>query len=308
MNHMHDDPHENAYAGLVEADADARWAFGTGFDDPLAGVDASVPPGVDGPLLAAYCLALGDDALVMAQRLIQWCTRAPELEEEVALANVALDLLGQTRLLYARAAAADPAVVPPLPEGSPVPAEDRLAFFRDADALRCVHLVEVPDADFAAAVVRLVAFSCWRLALLEVLEGSVDPVLAAVAAKSVKEVRYHRDYAARWVVTLAGGTPESRRRTCDALDATWPLLDELGRSDDVSAALVAPGVAADPASVWPAAREVLAQVLAAAGLDEPQHLSAPQSPAGRAGRHTDWLPPLLEELQGLARAHPAGRW
>jgi ring-1,2-phenylacetyl-CoA epoxidase subunit PaaC len=302
---MHDD---NAYAGLVEADADSRWAFGTGFDDPLAGVDASVPPGVDGPLLAAYCLALGDDALVMAQRLIQWCTRAPELEEEVALANVALDLLGQTRLLYARAAAADPATVPELPEGSPVPAEDRLAFFRDADAFRCVHLVEVPDADFAAAVVRLLAFSCWRLALLEALLQSVDPVLAAVAGKGVKEVAYHRDYSGRWVVTLAGGTPESQSRTRRAVESTWPLLDELGRGDEVSTALLPSGVAADPKVVWGSARDVLAQVLTTAALDEPEVLPAPEAPGGRAGRHTEWLPPLLEELQGLARAHPAGRW
>ena len=301
--------HDNAYSGLVEADADARWAFGTGFDDPLAGVDASVPPGVDGPTLAAYCLMLGDDSLVMAQRLTQWCTRAPELEEEVALANVALDLLGQTRLLYARAAAADPAAVPVLPDGSPVPAEDRLAFFRDASEFRCVRLVEVPDADFAAAVVRLLVFATWRLALLESLEGSTDPVLAAVAAKGVKEVHYHRDYAARWVVTLAGGTPESRRRTVEALDTIWAYLVELGRADDVSAALLPSGAAADPQEVWVSARRVLGEARAVAGLTEPGGAGSGESEdGGRAGRHTEWLVPLLEEMQGIARAHPAGRW
>lgn len=298
--------HDNAYSGLVEADADARWAFGSGFDDPMAGVEFSVPPGVDGPLLAAYSLMLGDDALVMAQRLTQWCTRAPELEEEVALANIALDLLGQTRLLYARAAAAAPELLPQLPEGSPVPPEDRIAFFRDAADFRCVSLVQPPDADFAVAVVRLTAFAAWRLALLEVLESSIDPVLAAMAAKAVKEVRYHRDYAARWVLTLAGGTDESRRRTSEAVVSTWPYLPELGHRDEVSEALLAAGVAADPEQVWATTRAVLAQVLAAADLPEP---ALPQpGPGGRAGRHTEWLPALVEEMQGLARAHPEGRW
>ena len=304
------DLHDNAYTGLVEADADARWAFGSGFDDPLAGHDVSVPPGVEAPSLAAYCLMLGDDALVMAQRLTQWCTRAPELEEEVALSNIALDLLGQTRLLYARAAAADPGAVPPLPEGSPVPDEDRLAFFRDAPDYRCVWLVQLPDADFAALVVRLVAFATWRLALLEALERSIDPVVAAVAAKGVKEVHYHRDYAARWLLTLAGGTDESRRRVADALRATWPHLPELSRPDRTTATLVSSGAAADPAAVWDEADRVLRQVLETAGLPEPEVAPAiaDGQPGGRDGHHTPWLAPLLEELQEIARAHPMGRW
>src|SRR6185312_2517560 len=123
--------HDSAYAGLVDLDAADQWAFGTSFDDPLAGVDTRLADGIDGTELAVYCLMLGDDALIAAQRLTQWVTRAPELEEEVALANIGLDLLGQARLLLARAAAADPGVVPALPEGSPAPDDDRLAFFRD---------------------------------------------------------------------------------------------------------------------------------------------------------------------------------
>src|ERR1700694_1542443 len=110
--------HDSAYPGLVDVDEHDQWAFGTSFDDPLAGVDTTLADGIDGADLAAYCLMLGDDALVGAQRLAQWSTRAPELEEEVALANIGLDLLGQARLLLARAAAADPSVVPPLPEGA----------------------------------------------------------------------------------------------------------------------------------------------------------------------------------------------
>src|SRR6185503_7041058 len=131
--------HDNAYAGLL-GDADPHWAFGTGFTDPLAGVDPAVPSEVDRADLAAYCLMLGDDALVLAQRLSHWCSRAPDLEEDIALANVALDLLGQARLLLARAALVDPSVVPTLPEGSPVPVEDALAFFREAIDFRNVRL------------------------------------------------------------------------------------------------------------------------------------------------------------------------
>jgi ring-1,2-phenylacetyl-CoA epoxidase subunit PaaC len=258
---------------------------------------------------------LGDDALVLSQRLVQWCTRAPELEEEVALANIALDLLGQARLLYARAAAADPDAVPPLPSGSPVPPEDRLAFFRDPGDFRNVTLVELVDRDFAAAVVRLLAFAAWRLVLLERLQESVDPVLSAVGGKGVKEVRYHVDYAAGWVQTLAGGTPESRLRTEAVLRTVAAHLGELRRTDPVTEELVAAGVAPDPAGVWASASGHLSAVLVGAGLDVPDPVRSPESPPdrsgelhGRAGRHTPALGELLGELQGLARAHPEARW
>jgi ring-1,2-phenylacetyl-CoA epoxidase subunit PaaC len=301
MSDGHHTP-DNAYGGLVEAEADSRWAFGGGFTDPLAGVDVSVPAGVDGPALAAYCLALGDDALVLAQRMAQWCTRAPELEEEVALANVGLDLVGQTRLLYARAAAADPSVVPRLPAGSPVPAEDRLAFFRDAAAFGCTRLALLPNGDFATTVVRLTAFATWRLAQLEGLLASTDPVLAAVAGSAVHELRYHRDYAVRWLLTLAGGTEESRRRTVAAVDEVWPAVAELERGE-VDPRLVSAGVAPDPATLWSPTRDRLGAVLAAADLTVPE--PAPGAPRGDL---EPLLVPLLAELQGVARAHPEGRW
>jgi ring-1,2-phenylacetyl-CoA epoxidase subunit PaaC len=195
--------HDSAYAGLVDTNEHDQWAFGTSFDDPLAGVDTTLAEGIDGADLAVYCLMLGDDALLAAQRLAQWSTKAPELEEEVALANIGLDLLGQARLLLARAAAADPTVVPPLPAGSPVPAEDALAFFRDEPQFRNVRLVELDNGDFACSVTRLLVFSAYRLAALQRLRTSRDNVLAAVAAKGIKEITYHRDYAARWLVTLA---------------------------------------------------------------------------------------------------------
>lgn len=302
--------HDSAYSGLVEAQDDARWAFGTSFDDPLAGVDTTLAPDVDGATLAAYCLMLGDDALVSAQRLAEWSTRAPELEEEVALANIGLDLLGQARLLLARAAAADPAVVPALPPGSPVPAEDALAFFRDEGAFRNVRLTEQDNGDFARSMARLLVFSTWRLALLQRLTASRDAVLAAVAAKGVKEVTYHRDYAARWVVTLAGGTDESRRRMVDGLAVVWPYVDELFWPHPVELTLAGQDVGVDPADVRAEFDSVMATVLAAGDLAAP-HGSTSTPVAGRAGRngaHSESLGPLLALMQVVARAHPTGRW
>ncbi len=253
---------------------------------------------------------LGDDALVLAQRLAQWSTHAPELEEEVALANIGLDLVGQARLLLARAAAADPTVVPELPAGSPVPDEDRLAFFRDQFGYRNVRLVEQPNGDFAATIARLVLFSTWRLALLEALCESTDPVLSAVAAKGVKEVRYHCEYAARWFVTLAQGTAYSRDRMRAGLDAMWPYVAELSAVHPVERTLVESNVGADPSLAWAAAAGRLRPVLEAARLTEP-NVGASGTVGGRTGRdgqHSELLGPLLDEMQSVARAHPMGRW
>ena len=189
-----------------------------------------MPSGVDGADLAAYCLMLGDDALVASQRLTEWVTRAPELEDEVALANVALDLLGQARLLLARAAQADPVGGPGRRDGRP---EDALAYFREQHAYRNVRLCELDNGDFARSLVRLLVFSTWRLAVFARLTGSRDPVLAAIAAKGVKELTYHRDYAARWVVRLGDSTPVARERVERGLADVWPWVDELFRSSTV---------------------------------------------------------------------------
>src|SRR5258708_28449977 len=153
--------HDTAYDALAEANNDARWAFGTGFEDPLAGVDTSLAEGVEGGDLASYCLMLGDDALVLSHRLQEWITRLPELEEEAAVANIALDLLGQARLLLARAGVAD----------GTGRDDDAYAFGRDPDDFHNVRLVESADEDFAELIVRLLIFSAWRLALLGQLRG-----------------------------------------------------------------------------------------------------------------------------------------
>jgi ring-1,2-phenylacetyl-CoA epoxidase subunit PaaC len=261
--------HDTAYSGLLDGDSHGQWAFGTSFDDPLAGVDTTVPDDVDTAALARYCLMLGDDALIAAQRLAEWNTRAPELEEEVALMNVGLDLLGQARLLLARAAAADETVVPYISDTSPIPAEDALAFFRSPDAFRCVRLVEVGNGDFARTIVRLLVFSTWRLAVFDRLRTSRDPVLAAVAAKGIKELTYHRDYAARWAVTLGCGTPESHRRMVDALGVVWPLVGELFVPAAEELTLAEAGVGVDPRTARDEFDRVLMRVLHAADLRAP---------------------------------------
>jgi ring-1,2-phenylacetyl-CoA epoxidase subunit PaaC len=294
---MSDSDEFGAYQALSIDTDDQRWAYGTGFSDPLAEVDVTVPDGIDPRALAQYCLMLGDDALIYSHRLQQWATRAPELEEETALANIALDLLGQARMLLTRAGQAEGA-------GRD---EDRLAFFRAEREFRNVRLAERADADFAELVVRLLIFSAWRLALLNSLTSSRDAVLAAIAGKAVKELAYHRDYAARWVIRLGDGTELSRAKTKSALAVVWPLVGELFAPHPVEARL--PGVAADVAALRPEFDAVLDAVLAEATLERPD--VAPAYPVGKTGRdgtHTEAMGYLLAELQSVARAHPGATW
>ncbi|MFJ7022135.1 1,2-phenylacetyl-CoA epoxidase subunit PaaC [Streptomyces sp. NPDC101117] len=272
---------DHVYLTLAEGhEDDTRWAYGTGFEDPLHGVDTTVPDDVDAAGLAALCVALGDDALVSAQRLGEWVTRAPELEEEVALANIGLDLLGQARLLYSRAGQTD----------GTGRDEDAYAYFRDAAAFRNVRLAELPNGDFAFTIVRLLVLSSWRLAHFERLASHPDPVLAAIAAKGAKELRYHRQYAAEWAVRLGDGTDESHRRMRRAQEQVAPYLGELFTAFDVRREVVAD----------------LKQVTDAAGLPMPVYRPLPG--CGREGEHTEHLAPLLAELQGIARAHPEATW
>ena len=293
-----------AYQSLGEDTEDHRWAFGTGFTDPLEGIDPSVPDGVDARTLADYCLMLGDDALIYSHRLQQWMTRLPELEEETALANIALDLLGQARMLLARASQAEGT----LQAGGKGRDEDQLAFFRDLHEFRNVRLAEHLDADFAELTGRLLIFSAWRLALFGRLAASADPVLAAIAAKGARELAYHRDYAAQWVIRLGDGTPLSHGKMQAALEAIWPLAGELFQPDPVTSAL--PGVAADPAGLRAEVDAVLGAVLDAATLERPQAapLARVAGKAGREGVHTETFGYLLAELQSVARAHPDATW
>ncbi|MBB4911869.1 1,2-phenylacetyl-CoA epoxidase subunit PaaC [Actinophytocola algeriensis] len=294
---------DNAYDAITDASDDKHWAFGTGFDDPLSGVDRAVPAGVSTADLTAYCLMLADDALVLSQRLTEWCSRAPELEEDVALANIALDLLGQARLLLTRAGEV---------EGRGRD-EDALAYLRDEHEFRNVRLVEIdcgpgPGGDFAVTIARLLVFSTWRLAVFERLVASKDPVLAAIAAKGVKELAYHRDHAAQWTLRLAGGTEFSRERMVAGMARVWPLYDELFTTHEVERSL--PDVAVPPSDVRAEVDEVLDQVFTAAALDRPDvaPMSAVAGKSGRDGVHTEAMGFLLAEMQHLARSLPGAKW
>jgi ring-1,2-phenylacetyl-CoA epoxidase subunit PaaC len=290
---------DTAYEAINEGeDTGHRWAYGTGFSDPLAGVDTTLPDGVDGADLALYCLMLGDDALIMSHRLQEWLARAPELEEETALANIALDLLGQARLLLTRAGSAD---------GSGR-TEDDFAFGRPEREFRNVRLAEVTDADFAGLIARLLVFSTWRLALFERLRFAADPVLAAVAAQGGPELSYHRDYAAQWLVRLGDGTDYSRERMIAGLAAVAPLVPELFQASEVELRLT--GVAVDPAALADEFEAVLSTALAAAGLSWPDTpaLARVSGQAGREGVHTEAMGYLLAELQSVARSMPGATW
>ncbi|UED88155.1 1,2-phenylacetyl-CoA epoxidase subunit PaaC [Streptomyces profundus] len=284
---------DHVYAALSADDpaGDARWAFGTGFADPLHGVDDALPPGVDGAALAACCLALGDDALLGAQRLAEWCSRAPELEIELALANIGLDLLGQARLLYARAGQVD---------GSGRD-EDAYAYRRPAREFRALRLTQLPRGDFAFTVVRLLVLSTTRLALCQALSTAPDPVLRAVAERGVKELTYHRRFAAEWVIRLGDGTEESHRRLGAACSAVAPWLAE-ALDDEAGAAF-----GASAAMVREETSRVLARVADAAGVPWP--MPGPTADGGgRVGAHTEHLGPLLAELRSVAEAHPDATW
>jgi len=243
---------------------------------------------------ADYVLGLADDALVSAQRLGWWISRAPELEEDVALANIGLDQLGQARTLLAHAGRLEG-------DGR---GEDDLAYWRDEREFRCVHLVERPQTDFGVAMARLLVFACYQAELYAALLGSADETLAGVAGKAVKEVAYHVDHAHHWVVRLGDGTDESHARMQAALDAEWPYVEEL--FTPVAPALVEAGIAADPTAFRSAALERVAKILDEATLAVPE--VTPRLGGGRRGLHTEDFGYVVAEMQHLARSHPGARW
>jgi ring-1,2-phenylacetyl-CoA epoxidase subunit PaaC len=239
-----------------------------------------------------YTLGLADDALVSAQRMGWWISRAPELEEDVALANIGLDQLGQARTLLAYAGEL---------EGNGR-SEDDLAYLRDDREFRNVKLVERPMTDFGVTMARLLVFSTYQLHLYRALATSDDATLAGVAAKAVKEVAYHVDHASHWVLRLGDGTVESHARMQAALDAEWPFVDELFAPVDPS--LV--GLVVDPATLRDAALSDVRRVVTQATLDLPE--VPPALGGGRGGLHTEHLGHLLAEMQHLHRSHPGATW
>ena len=235
-----------------------------------------------------YVLGLADDALVSAQRMGWWISRAPQLEEDLALANIGLDQLGQARSLLTYAGELEGA-------GR---SEDDLAYLRDEREFRNVWLVERQQTDFGVTMARLLLFAGWQSELYAALARESDPTLAAIAGKAVKEVAYHLDHAAHWVVRLGDGTEESHARMQSALEAEWPYLDELFAPVE--------GAIVDPAALRPAVLTTVEAVLAEATLSVPQ--VAPARGGGRLGLHTEDLGYLLAEMQHLHRSHPGATW
>jgi ring-1,2-phenylacetyl-CoA epoxidase subunit PaaC len=254
--------------------------------------DISQASDVPTDVVAQYALRLGDDALILAQRLGGWIARAPELEEDVALGNIALDQLGHARSFLSYAAKAWGKT------------EDDLAYFRDEHEFRSAWLFEQPNGDFARTIARGFVASFYQYELYRRLAQSTDATLAAIAAKAVKEVDYHRDHAGQWVLRLGLGTEESRRRMVQALADTWPYVDELFRNDELVEQLG--DVAVRPAELREDFDRLVGTVLTEAELEVPTGFIA--RGGGRSGNHTEYLGPLLAEMQVLARAHPEATW
>ncbi|MFJ5961886.1 1,2-phenylacetyl-CoA epoxidase subunit PaaC [Pseudarthrobacter oxydans] len=249
---------------------------------------------------AEYALRLGDDALILAQRLGHWISRAPELEEDIALGNIALDQLGHARsfLSYAGGAMVND-------DGS-ARSEDDLAYFRREHEFRSVQLFEQPNGDFAATIARQFVVSYYQFLLYSRLTESKDATLAAIAAKAVKEVDYHRDHAAQWVLRLAGGTEESRKRMIHGFRIMWPYVEELFRDDALTERLAEAGIAVAPSSLKEDFDRLTGEILTEAELEVPDVPAAPGG--GRQGRHSEHLGYILAEMQVLAREHPGASW
>ncbi len=243
-----------------------------------------------------YLLRLADTNLVLAQRLGEWVGHAPALEEDLGVANVALDLLGQARLLLAHAGRIEGA-------GR---GEDELAYLREESEYFNLTLVEQPNGDFGDTVVRQFLFDAWQAGLYEALARSRDGTLAAIAAKGQKEAAYHLRYSAGWLVRLGDGTPESHARVGRSLQVLWPFTGELFDDDDTDRAAAEAGTGVLPSSLLPAWSARVDETLAHATLARP-------APArfgwyGKQGRHSEHLGYLLAEMQSLHRAHPGAAW
>ena len=246
--------------------------------------------------MCTYLLGIADDNLVLAQRLSDLIARMPELEEDIAIANIALDHLGQARNFYQLASSFDPA-------GRD---EAQFAMLRSAREFLNAVLVEQPDVDFAYTVVRQLFVDAYQVPLYQSLTSSSDENLAGIAAKAVKEARYHLEYSSAWVVRLGDGTGESHRRAQTAVHGLWPFTADLFSADHVDGALIMAGQATDPSELRTGFDGVIHAVLAEAQLSLPT--DPYQRVGGRKGLHTEHLGHLLPELQSLYRAHPGASW
>ncbi|MGW0333639.1 1,2-phenylacetyl-CoA epoxidase subunit PaaC [Streptomyces sp. NPDC003011] len=246
--------------------------------------------------LAAHLLRLGDDALVLGQRLCQWITRAPTIEEDLALSNIALDLIGHARALLTRSGQLD----------GTGRTEDDLAFTRSDRQFTNALLTELPNEDFAVTVARQLAYTHYAVLHYEALAGCADAELAAFGARAAKEVAFHRLHADRWTRRLGRGTPESTRRMRRGLERVWPYTGELFDEDDVVRRLVVSGTVSSPASLRAEWEQRVTDVVTDAGLTLPTPSWTARG--GRSGLHTEQFGPLIAELQSVHRQFPGGTW
>ena len=246
--------------------------------------------------LVLYTLRHADDALILGHRLSEWCGHAPMLEEDMALANIGLDLIGQARELYTYAAKVEGA-------GND---EDKFAYLRDVRQYRNLLLVEQPNGDFARTIVRQFFYSAFADPYWRAMMTSKDETLAAIAAKSEKESAYHLRHASEWVIRLGDGTEESYRRAQAAVDDLWAFTGELFHTDANDAELIASGIAVDPETLRETWRRTVSDVFAVATLDMPNNEWMQKG--GRAGHHSEHLGHLLSELQSLQRSFPSATW
>ena len=246
------------------------------------------------PAVFPYLVTLGDDRLILGHRLSEWCGHGPILEEDIALANLALDLIGQAALFLKLAGAA---------EGRGRGEDDLL---RDAVDFRNLLLAELPRGDFAVTVVRQLFFSVYSLLQMEALSAVGDTDVAGIAAKAAKETRYHVRHATQWVVTLGDGTGESHRRAQTAVDDLWRYTGELFIATPADVAAEQAGAGVNPESLAAAWHAQIGEILRVAGLETP--VAGYMQRGGREGRHTEHLGHLLSEMQILARSHPGAEW
>jgi ring-1,2-phenylacetyl-CoA epoxidase subunit PaaC len=251
-------------------------------------------------LLFEYLLRLADSDLILAQRLGEWVGHGPVLEEDIALTNVGLDLLGQARLWFAYAGEVEARIAG---RGR---TEDELAFLRDSGGYRNLLLVEQPNGDYAQTLARQFYFDAWHQLLLAQLAHARDGRIAEIAVKAWKEVRYHVERSAGWVIRLGDGTDESRNRMQAAIDLLWMYTGEMFEADATEQKLIADGMAGDAPALLPAWRSQVGAVLAQATLTLPA--AAWMQSGGRRGVHTEHLGHLLAEMQSLPRAYPGARW
>jgi ring-1,2-phenylacetyl-CoA epoxidase subunit PaaC len=246
--------------------------------------------------LFRYVLFHADDNLILAQRMAGWVSRAHDLEEDIALANIALDLLGRARMLLDYAAQL---------EGKGR-SEDDLAMFRSEREFTNLLLVEQPNGDFAHTIVRQLLFDVYQLGLWEALCKSGDETLAAIAGKAIKETRYHLRHSSHWLVRLGNGTKESRIRTQRAIDALWRFVPEMFELNSTTERLVEPGIAVAPPQLQPAWERCVQDTFSTAGLSIPNDRFGRSG--GRKGFHTEHLGYLLAEMQWMQRSYPGMQW